>query len=69
MIEWRITIDANSMVEFADKHRDLNKAILDIIHNVDVVSHSWNRIYSITEQPKIQLSTVYGKMGGADNAK
>ena len=68
MVEWKLTIDTDNMLDFVDKHPELHQAILDIIGCEDVKHHTWDRIpWYHGEVEKVQTSTVYGVMGGADN--
>ena len=67
MVEWKLTIDTDNMLDFVDKHPELSQAINELLKCEDVKEHTWYRVYPLNEVPKVQLSTVYGVMGGSNN--
>lgn len=44
MIEWKVTIDTDNMIDFVCKHPEISEAILHIIHCEGVVGQTWEMV-------------------------
>ena len=70
MIEWKITIDADSMVDFLWNHPEMGDAIRAILDCEAVKHHDWESVvWYHDDTKKVQTNTLYGVMGGVNNAK